>query len=64
MMTFNEFNKKFNLKNKPKSDIKMQQVLPSLSFNGVGIYLRERPFESDLGIVNLHLQKVVIGFVS
>ena len=54
MMTFNEFIKKFNLKNKPTSNIKIQQVLSSLSLNDVGIYLRDGPFKSDIGIVNLH----------
>ena len=54
MMAFNEFIKKFNLKNKATSNIKIQQVLSSLSLNDVGIYLRDGSFESDIGIVNLH----------
>ena len=53
-MTFNEFIKKHNLKNKATSNIKIQQVLSSLSLNDVGIYLRDGPFESDIGIVNIH----------
>ena len=53
-MTFNDFIKKYNLKNKATSNIKIQQVLSSLSLNDVGIYLRDGPFESDIGIVNLH----------
>ena len=53
-MTFNEFIKKHNLKNKATSNIKIQQVLSSLCLNDVGIYLRDGPFESDMGIVNLH----------
>ena len=57
MMTFNEFIKKFNLKNKATSNIKIQQVLSSLSLNDVGIYLRDRPFESEIGVVNLHPSK-------
>ena len=56
-MTFNEFIKKFNLKNKPTSNIKIQQVLSSLSLNDVGIYLRDGPCELDIGIVNLHPSK-------
>ena len=56
-MLFNEFIKKFNLKNKATSNIKIQQVLSSLSLNDVGIYLRDGPFESDIGIVNLHPSK-------
>ena len=54
MMTFNEFIKKYNLRNKATSNIKIQQVLSSLSLNDVGIYLRDGPFKSDIGIVNLH----------
>ena len=53
-MTFNDIIKKHNLKNKATSNIKIQQVLSSLSLNDVGIYLRDGPFESDIGIVNLH----------
>ena len=57
MITFNDFNKKYNLKNKTTSNIKIQQVLSSLSLNNVGIYLRDGPFESDIAIVNLHPSK-------
>ena len=57
MLTFNEFIKKYKLKNKATSNIKIQQVLSSLSLNGVGIYLRDGPFKSDIGIVNLHPSK-------
>ena len=56
-MMFNEFIKKFILKNKATSNIKIQQVLSSLSLNGVGIYLRDGSLESDIGIVNLHPSK-------
>ena len=54
ILTFNEFFKKHNLRNKATSNIKIQQVLSSLSMNGVGIYLRDGPFKSDIGIVTLH----------
>ena len=57
MISFNEFIKKFKLKNKATSNIKIQQVLSSLSLNDVGIYLRDGSFESDIGIVNLHPSK-------
>ena len=57
MMTFNDFVLKHNLKNKATSNIKIQQVLSSLSLKDVGIYLRDGPFESNIGIVNLHLSK-------
>ena len=54
ILTFNDFIKKYNLKNKATSNIKIQQVLSSLSLNNVGIYLRDDSFSTDIGIVNLH----------
>ena len=57
MITFNEFIKKFNLKNKATSNIKIQNILSSLSLNDVGIDLRDGPFKSDIGIVNLRPSK-------
>ena len=57
MITFNDFIKKFNLKNKATSNIKLQNILSSLPLNDVGIYLRDGPFKSDIGIVNLHPSK-------
>ena len=54
---FNDFIKKHNLKNKATSNIKIQQILSSLSLNDIGIFLRDGPFESDIGIVNLHPSK-------
>ena len=57
MMTFNDFVKKYKLKNKATSNINIQQVLSSSSLNDVGIYLRDGRFESDIGIVNLHPTK-------
>ena len=56
-MDFNDFVKKFNLKNKATSKIKIQQVLSPLSLNDVEIYLGDGPFESNIGIVNLHPSK-------
>ena len=56
-MASNEFIKKFNLKNKATSNIKIQQVLDSMRLNNVGIYLRDGSFSSDIGIVNLHPSK-------
>ena len=49
------FIKKF--RNKATSKMKIQHVLSSLSLNDIGIYLRDYPFESDIGIVNLHPYK-------
>ena len=57
MMTCNNFIKKYNLKKKATSNIKIQQVLESIELNNVGIYLRDGPFGSDIGIVNLHPSK-------
>ena len=56
-MTFNDFIKRYNLKNKATSNLRIQQILSSLSLNDVGIYLRDGPFKSDIGIVNLHPSK-------
>ena len=53
-MTFNDFVRKYDLKNKATSNIKIQQVLNSIGLNNVGIYLRDGPFSKDIGIVNLH----------
>ena len=57
MMSFKEFTKKYNSKNKATSIIKTQQVLSSLGLNDVGICLRDGPFSTDIGIVNLHASK-------
>ena len=56
-MSFDEFIKKHNLKNKATSNIKTQQVLNSIGLNNVGIFLRDEAFEFDIGIVNLHPSK-------
>ena len=54
MMTFKDFARKHNLKNKATSIIKIQKVFSSLSLNDVGIYSRDGPFKTDIGKVNLH----------
>ena len=56
-MTFNDFVCKYDLKNKATSNIKKQQVFNSIGLNNVNIYLRDGPFSSDIGIVNLHPSK-------
>ena len=53
-MTFKDFFEKHNLRNKATSNIKIQQVLNSIELDNVGIYLRDRVSESDIGIVSLH----------
>ena len=57
MMSFNDFVKKFDLKNKATSNIKIQQILSCLGLSDVGIYLRDGLFSTDVGIVNLHPSK-------
>ena len=58
-MTFNNFIKKYKLKNKATSNIKIYEVLEKIGLDSkVGIYLRDGPFSSDIGIVNLHPTKV------
>ena len=56
-MTFSDFVQKYKLKNKATSNIKLQQIVSSLGLNDVGIYLRDRPFQSDIGILKLHTSK-------
>ena len=45
------------MKNKATSNIRILQVFSSLSLKDVGIYLRDGPFSSDIGIVNIHASK-------
>ena len=54
MMTFIVFVKKYKLKDKATSIIKIYQVLDSIGLNNVGIYLRDGPFSRDIGTFNLH----------
>ena len=56
-MSFNDFVHKYKLSNKETSIIKIHQVFSNLFLNGIGIYLRDAAFESDLGIVTLHPSK-------
>ena len=56
-MKFVDFVHKYELKNKATSNIKIQQVLSSLSLNDGGIYLQDGPISSDIGIVSLHPSK-------
>ena len=53
MLSFIDFVHKFQLETKPTLITKIQHVLSSLSLNDVGIYSRDWPFSSDVGIVNL-----------
>ena len=56
-MSFNDFIQTYTLKNKVTSNIKIQRALCFVGLNSVGIYLRDRTFESDIGVVNLHPSK-------
>ena len=53
-MSFNDFIHKYGSKKKATSNIKMHNILTSLSLSAVEIYLGDGAFSSDLGIVNLH----------
>ena len=57
MLTFNDFLHERKLKNKATSIIKIQQILDYIGIDNVGIYLRDGPVSSDIGIVNLHPSK-------
>ena len=58
ILTFNDFIKKYNLKNKATSNIKIYEVLKKIGLDSkVGIYLRDGLFSTDIGIVNLHPSK-------
>ena len=56
-MGFNDFVNKYNLSDKAKLNIKIQKVLTSIGLDNVNIYIRDGPFSSDIGIVNLHPSK-------
>ena len=56
-MTFNDFIKKYYLRNKATSNIKIQHVVSSLSLDGVRMLSRDGPFKTDIGIVNLYPSK-------
>ena len=45
------------MKNKTTSNTKIQQVLSSLGLSDVGICLRDKPFQSEIGIIKLHPSK-------
>ena len=57
MMTFKELVRKYKIKNEATSNIKIQQTLDSIGLDNVGIYLRDGPFSSDIGVVILHPTK-------
>ena len=56
-MLYKDLVNKYKLENKATSNIKIHQVLSSLSLNAITIFLRDGPFSGDIGIVNLHPSK-------
>ena len=54
LMSLNDSIHKYKLNNEATSNIKIYQVLSSLSLSDLSIYLRDGPFESDIEMVNLH----------
>ena len=57
-MTFSDFVKKYNLKNNATSKMKINEVLKKIGLDSkVGVFLRDGPFLSDNGVVNLHPKK-------
>ena len=64
MLTFNDFVHKHNLKIKATSSKKIYEVLKKIGLDSKAeIYLRDGLFSCDIGIVNLHPTKELIGFV-
>ena len=63
MMSFNDFVHRYKLKSKAISIIKTSQVLSSLSLNDLEIYIGDGPFSSDIGIVDLHPSKKILGCI-
>ena len=58
MMLFNDFVLKYILKNKATSNLKLYEILKKIGLDSkVGIYLRDGPFSSNMGIVNIHPSK-------
>ena len=57
MITFSDFVHQYYLKNKIAQKIKLQNVLFSIGLDNVDIYVRDGPFSSDIGTVNLHPSK-------
>ena len=55
ILMFKDFIKKYNLKNKATSNIKLYEVLKKIGLDSkVVIYLRDGDFSSNYGVVNLH----------
>ena len=58
MITFNDFIKKYNLRNKAANNIKIYEVLKNIGLDTkVELYLRDGLFSTKIGILNLHPSK-------
>ena len=58
MITFSNFLHKNKLKNKATSSVKIYELLKKIGIDSkVGIYLRDGPFSTNIGVVNLHPTK-------
>ena len=57
ILSFSDFIQKNKLKTKATSIKKFHQILPSSYLNDIGIYLRDDPFKSDVGIINFQPTK-------
>ena len=55
--SFNDFIEEYILKDKATSNMKIYHVLPTLFLSDIGIFIRDGPSQSDIGIVNLHPSK-------
>ena len=56
-MWFYDFIHNYKLKKKATSIIKTQQIFSSIGLDNVDTYLRDGPFSSDIGILNLYPTK-------
>ena len=57
MMSFNQFVYKLNLKIKASSNKEIYQTVCSIGLNNICLDLRDGPFSSVIGVVNLHPSK-------
>ena len=57
MISFNDIVHEYQIKNEATSNIKIQQLPSSIELDIAGIYFRDGPFLSDVGIVTLHPSK-------
>ena len=56
-MSFNDFIHEYDLNSEATSNIKILQVISSFGLDKFDIYLKDGPFSSDVGTVNLNLSK-------